>query len=377
MSWYKPESKQEQLLSSLLSPVSALYKIGSLSRLIGYRTKVLRQRELDVPVISIGNLTVGGTGKTPITIDLARNLQRFGLKVAILSRGYKRQSQEKVLVVSDGREVLADAMQAGDEPYLIARSVKGAVVIVGADRFEAGRVAINDYGCDIIILDDGFQHLKLARNFDVIVYDYNDDPDELKLLPAGRLREPLASISRGDCLVISKLPDNPDPVRLSKIRTIANKFKPGIPVLTCKFEADGLHRVYTNQNVTITTRGAGTRVYAFCGIARPEGFFKHLEEAGCVIVGKKTFPDHHWLASSELNQLITEFKKSEAQFIVTTQKDRVRLPEDFIDQVPLAELALSTCWDGTKITDIPRLKVFLKKRRTATTDNQVYSGATR
>jgi tetraacyldisaccharide 4'-kinase len=228
-----------------------------------------------------------------------------------------------------------------------------------------------------LILDDGFQHLKLARNFDVIVYDYNDDPDELKLLPAGRLREPLASISRGDCLVISKLPDNPDPVRLSKIRAIANKFKPGIPVLTCKFEADGLHRVYTNQNVTITTRGAGTRVYAFCGIARPEGFFKNLEEAGCFIVGKKTFPDHHWLSGGELNQLIAEFKKSDAQFIVTTEKDRVRLPEDFIDQVPLAELALSTSWDGQKITDIPRLKVFLRKKRQATATSPALSGASK
>lgn len=365
MSWYKPENKQEEILNSLLRPASMLYFLGTLSRLKGYQTRVLKQKNLNVPVISIGNLTVGGTGKTPITIDLARSLLRFGLKVGILSRGYKRQSNEKTLVVSDGRQILVDAQKSGDEPYLIARSVPGAVVIVSADRYEGGRVAIEDYACDLIILDDGFQHLKLARDFDVVVYDYNDDPDSLQLLPAGRLREPLASVSRADCLVISKLPDNPCPERLSAIRIMANKFKPGIPVLTCKFEADGLHRVYTNQNVTITTRGVGTRVFAFCGIARPEGFFKHLEEAGCVIVGKQTFPDHHWLSDSELARLANGFEKSGAQFLVTTEKDRVRLPEDFIDKVPLAELALSTTWDESKgeIIDIPRLRSLLKRKR--------------
>lgn len=371
MSWYKPENKQEQIFNSLLRPVSVLYFLGTFSRLKGYQSRVLKQKRLSVPVISIGNLTVGGTGKTPITIDLARSLMQFGLKVGVLSRGYKRQSSDRVLVVSDGRTVFVDALQAGDEPYLIAKSVAGAVVIVSADRYEGGKTAVNDYGCDVIILDDGFQHLKLERNFDVVVYDYNDDPNDLQLLPAGRLREPFASLSRADCLVISKLPDNPDAKRLSAIRMMANRFKPGIPILTCRFEADGFHRVYTSQNVTITTRGAGTRVFAFCGIARPEGFFKHLEESGCVIVGKETFPDHHWLTQAELTRLADSFKKSGAQFLVTTEKDRVRLPEDFIDQVPLAELALSTSWGsnnesaGNEIIDIPKLRSMLKGKKHA------------
>lgn len=363
MSWYQPETKQEKLLNSLLAPASALYFLGTFSRLKGYQSKLLKQKKIKgVPVVSIGNLTVGGTGKTPITIDLARSMIRFGLKVAVLSRGYKRQSSEKVLVVSDGRRVLVDAQQAGDEPFLIASSVSGLVVIVANDRYEGARLAANDYGCDAIILDDGFQHLKLARDFDVLVYDYNDDPEQLQLLPAGRLREPLASISRADCLVVSKLPENPCPKRMAAIRTMANRFKPDIPILNCRFEADRLHRVYTNQKVTVTTRGEGTRVYAFCGIARPEGFFKHLNESGCFIVGKETFPDHHWLSEQELKKLRANFEKSGAQFIVTTEKDRVRLPEDFIDEVPLAELALSTSWDGMEIMDIPSLRSLLKSK---------------
>lgn len=370
MSWYKPENKQEEIVNSLLRPVSALYFWGPYFRLKGYQARVLKQKQLSVPVISIGNLTVGGTGKTPITIDLARSLMQFGLKVAVLSRGYKREKAgaPKVVVVSDGRNVLVDSTLAGDEPYLIACSAPGAVVVVSDDRYEGGRVAISDYGCDVIILDDGFQHLKLARNFDVVVYDYNDDPDTMQLLPAGRLREPFASLSRADCLVISKLPSNPCPERLSAIRIMANRFlQPGTPILTCRFEADGFHRVYTSQKVTITTRGAGTRVFAFCGIARPEGFFKNLAETGCVIVGKKAFPDHHRLTSAELGRLEEEFKKSEAQFLVTTEKDRVRLPEYFIDQVPLAELALSTTWgngdSGNEIIDIPKLRSMLKRKR--------------
>jgi len=369
MSWYQPENKQEQFVNSLLRPVSFLYYMGSLSRLTGYRSRVLKQKRLGVPVISVGNLTVGGTGKTPITIDLARSLMRFGLKVGVLSRGYKRQSSQKVLVVSDGRKVLVDATQAGDEPYLIANAVQGAVVVVSADRYEAGLVAINDYGCDVLILDDGFQHLKLERNFDVVVYDYNDDPSSLQLLPAGRLREPFASLSRANCLVISKIPENPDPQRLREIRNVANRFKPGIPILNCRFEADGLRRVYTNQKVTVTTRSAGTRVFAFCGIARPEGFFKHLEETGCVIVGKETFADHHWLNAADLSRLERRFRESEAQLLVTTEKDCVRLPEEFIDQVPLAVLALATNWSGNnesgavEITDIPELRNMLKRKR--------------
>ena len=365
MSWFKPENPQEKVLNSLLSPLSALYFVGTLGRLKGYETRVLRQKALDVPVISIGNLTVGGTGKTPITIDVARMLIQMGHKVGVLSRGFNRQSDEKIVVVSDGKRLLVDAQQAGDEPYLIASKVNGAVVVVSSDRFEAGRVAIKDYGCNILLLDDGFQHLKLARNQDVLVYDYNDAPSELKLLPAGRLREPFASISRADYFVISKLPDNPCPQRMKEIRMMANRYKPGIAILTCRFVADGLHRVYNQQNVTITTRGEGTRVFAFCGIARPEGFYKNLQELGCVIVGKRTFPDHHWLTQAEMDRLVKDFEESGAEFLVTTEKDRVRLPAEFIDRVPLAELALSTEWGNGQDDDMGELRRILKKVRNA------------
>lgn len=366
MSWHRPENKQEQLLNSLLHPVSAVYKLAALSRLMAYKHRVLRPKELSVPVISIGNLTVGGTGKTPIIIDLARDLSQAGMKVGILSRGYKRLSSQATTVVSDGRNICVDVDQAGDEPFLIARSVPAAVVVVGADRHAAGKIAIEDYGCDLLLLDDGFQHLKLDRNFDFLVWDYNDDPDHAQLLPAGRLREPMASIQRADCLIISKLPDTPDPERLSAIRVMANKFKPGIPIIQCRFESSALHRVYNKEKVRVTTRGAGTRVFAFCGIARPEGFIRNLEAMGCVVAGKQTFGDHHWFNTNDTQRLIEEFKKSEAEYLVTTEKDRVRLPEEFIEQVPLLELALSTEWQGHSPVDLPGLKMLTRKRANMT-----------
>ena len=363
MSWHKPENQQEKLLNSVLQPASAVYFLGTLSRLLAYEKRILRQKKLSVPVISVGNLSVGGTGKTPVIIDLARSLSQTGLKVGILSRGYKRQSTQSTLVVSDGRQIIVDSAQAGDEPFLIANAVPSAVVIVGADRYTSGKLAIEDYGCDVILLDDGFQHLKLVRNFDLVLWDYNDNPDEMQLLPAGRLREPVASISRADCIAITKLPDNPDPKRLSAIRTMANKYKPGIPIIHCRFDGSGLHRVFNNEKVRVTTNGAGARVFAFCGIARPEGFTRILEAMGCVVVGKKTYPDHHWFSSADTAKLIEAFKTSEAQYLVTTEKDRVRLPEDFIEQVPILELSLSTEWAGHAPIDLPGIKILLKRSR--------------
>lgn len=361
MSWHKPENKQEHFLSALLQPASAAYFVGTLSRLLAYEKRILKQKELSVPVICVGNLTVGGTGKTPIIIDLARSLSRAGLKVGILSRGYKRQSTQAVLVVSDGIEICVDPSQAGDEPFLIAKAVPQAVVIVASDRHAAGQVAIKNFACDILLLDDGFQHLKLARNFDFLIWDYNDNPEDMKLLPAGRLREPLASISRADCLVISKLPDNPDPKRLSAIRVMANRFKPGIPVIQCRFEGSGLHRVFNKEKVRVTTSGAGARVLAFCGIARPEGFYRNLESMGCFVVGKQSFPDHHWFTPADTAKLIEMYKETGAQYLVTTEKDRVRLPEEFIDQVPILELSLETSWSGHAPIDMPKMKPFLKR----------------
>ena len=331
-------------ISPLLAPLSALYNFGAYLRLVCFSSGILRSYRLPVPVVSVGNLTVGGTGKTPVTIDLARRLIRQGYRPAILSRGYKRLSTKPIVVVSDGNHLLAEAGDCGDEPYMMARAVPKAVVIVGADRRQTGRMAVSQFGCDVILLDDGFQHLRVSRQIDVVLYDYNDEPSSMKLVPAGRLREPLSALGRAQYVVITKVPANPSANRLESIRQTIKRFAPRAVVTTCQFEPDGVHRIYTRQNVAITTKLTGARVLAFCGIARPETFFDQIRAMGGSLVDSVAFPDHHWFSERELGALKERFYQSGAELLITTEKDAVRLPEDFINSLPVAQMRLETIW---------------------------------
>ena len=195
MSWGNPETPQEKFLAKLLLPASAGFGLGLYARMMAYNWKLLKQTKVSVPVISIGNITCGGTGKTPVTIDLTQRLTEMGYKVGVLSRGYKRLSKERILVVSNGNGDIRSCAESGDEPYLIAQSVPEAVVIVGSKRIDTAPLAVHRYGCDILLLDDGFQHFPLARNSDIVLLDYNDELTKDHLLPAGRLREPLSALA--------------------------------------------------------------------------------------------------------------------------------------------------------------------------------------
>lgn len=333
----------------ILAPLSVFYFLGAYVRLLCFRFGFLHSHRLSVPVISVGNLTVGGTGKTPVTIDLARRLIMQGYKPAILSRGYKRKSVRPVVVVSDGNNLFAGSADCGDEPYMMARAVPRAVVIVGSDRRRTGELAISRYGCDVILLDDGFQHLKVNRQTDVVLYDYNDDPSTLRLLPGGRLREPVSGLARAEYVVITKVPEVADPKRLAAIKSLIARHAPSAKVTSCRFVPDGVQRIYTRQNVAITTKLDGAKVIAFCGIARPEAFFDHLRELGANPVETASFPDHHWFTESELAQLKEKFVSLGADLLVTTEKDSVRLPEDFINSLPVALVRLDTVW----LDDVP------------------------
>lgn len=342
----RAQHEQLQKLSVLLAPLSALYFLGAYARLLCFRLGLLRSYRLGATVISVGNLTVGGTGKTPVTIDLARRLIMQGYRPAILSRGYKRKSGRPVVVVSDGDSILSEPTDCGDEPYMMARAVPRAVVIVGSDRKKTGELAIEKYGCDVLLLDDGFQHLRVNRQIDVVLYDYNDEPSTLKLLPGGRLREPLAGLARAHYVVITKVPVDACPQRMSAIRNTIAKFAPHAFVTACQFVPDGVQRIYTRQNVAITTKLNGAKVVAFCGIARPESFFQQLRQLGADPVSCTTFPDHHWFSENELSELRLQFHEHGADFLITTEKDAVRLPEDFINSLPVAQMRQETEWRG-------------------------------
>lgn len=266
------------------------------------------RRSLDRPVISVGNLSVGGSGKTPIVAALARMLLDMGQRPAILSRGYaRRRATDGVVVVSDGNRVLEPVENSGDEPQMLARALPGVPVLVCADRHLAGRLAEKRFDATVMLLDDGFQHLALGRNVDVLVMPASDLDDAV--LPSGRLREPLDSASSADCVLV--------PGSLEDVSRVAATFDrmPVFRVTNHFGSVQGLD----------ASAPSGTRVVAVAGIARPERFFTTLREQGFEIVRELRFPDHHWFSSDDLDRIRTIAKDASADFVATTEKDAVRV----------------------------------------------------
>lgn len=343
MSWGNPQTSQEKLFYGLLSPLSVGYGVGSYFRLAAYSKGYVKRVRLPIPVVSVGNITCGGTGKTPMAIDVTRRLIAAGYKVGVLSRGYARKSKQKVTVVSDGKGEFAICEEAGDEPLLIALSVPEAVVIVGSSRSETAALAIEKFGVDAIVLDDGFQHIRLERDLDVVLIDYNDDPENDMLLPAGRLREPLSALNRAKVVVITKVPPIPDEERMEKLKAVIRKHAQRAEIAAVRFVPK---RLRTNSGAAPLEQLKGQRVVAFCGVARPEGFAATLNQLGCTVVQMKGFSDHHWYNPDELKMLEKLMRNSNASAVVTTEKDMVKIaPHDRLNQ-HLVAVEIGVEWLG-------------------------------
>jgi tetraacyldisaccharide 4'-kinase len=323
MSWGNPEGFSERLQAELLKPLSWFYGLGNEMHRLWHQS-VLKPAKLSVPVISVGNITCGGTGKTPVVISLSQYLSGIGLKVCVVSRGYRKQGQQALTIVCDGQGNFADCRESGDEPLLIAQSVPNVVVIVGANRLQACNKAIEQFGCDIILLDDGFQHYRLDRELDIVLLDYADDLANDSLLPAGRLREPLNQLKRAGHIVITKLPPKYDHARLRRIKATAVNIAPHASVNTCRFISRGLTAIPFGPIAPFRSIKNHT-VVAFCGLARPESFFSMLKEEGLNVVAQKSFPDHHWYEARDLEALRQLKKTNNATLLITTQKDAVKL----------------------------------------------------
>ena len=265
---------------------------------------------LSRPVVSIGNLSMGGTGKTPLAGHVARLLRSFGHKPAILSRGYARPSLlEGAVVVSDGDRVLADYATAGDEPLMLARQLAGCAVVVAADRYLAGAIAERRLGCTVHVLDDGFQHLRLARTLDLVVLSARDLDDAV--LPFGRLREPLDAVGEADGVVVHA--------------------EEGIEAAA---RAAGARRVFSMYR----RLGGACRdapALAFAGIALPAAFFDSLARDGWTIAARVPFADHHRYSAADLARLAERAKTAGAALLVTTEKDAARLAVREIAGLPL------------------------------------------
>jgi tetraacyldisaccharide 4'-kinase len=303
-----------------------------------YNIRILRDKTLGVQVIAIGNLTVGGTGKTPVVEKFARELRDEGRNVAILSRGYRskpvpihiwlankillRGDQTPPRVVSDGKSLLLDSDTAGDEPYMLASNLRDVVVLVDKDRVKSGRYAIEKFGCDTLLLDDGFQYWHLrGRRHDVVLIDRQQPFGNEHLLPRGTLREPPSHLARAHTIFITKSDGN-----TAELRERIARLNPNAPIIECIHRPLYFEDVFTGERKGLELL-ADKKVASLSGIAQPESFEQSLVKLGGELVYSKRFADHHRFTQQEILNAINRAKKRQAEIIVTTQKDAVRFPK--------------------------------------------------
>jgi tetraacyldisaccharide 4'-kinase len=316
-----------------------LYSTISRARRRYYQRRPHLRRRLGAPVISVGNLTVGGSGKTPLTAEIARMLVDMNERVSILSRGYARRIVEDgVVIVSDGAGVLTDVARSGDEPLMLAGMVPKAAVLVSSSRYTAGRVAERKLGCTVHVLDDGFQHFDLMRDVDLLVAP--DTLDDTRTLPFGRFREPVDAAAMADALLV-ELPSD---------HTAAPE------------RAEALCHAAAERLKVATVFGFSRRIagpapdqpaYAFAGIARPERFYHDLEHAGWRLTGRRSFGDHHHYSKREIEDVVRAAMESGAKVVLTTEKDMVRLGSERMGSDPRTQADPPVSGVRPRVTPVP------------------------
>jgi tetraacyldisaccharide 4'-kinase len=330
--------KLAALFRSFLYLLSKCFELYIKVHRLLIQARILRDSTLGIQVIAIGNLTVGGTGKTPVVEKFARELQNQGRTVAILTRGYRSRPQpfaewllNTVLfrsdttpprVVSDGKSLLLDSDTAGDEPYMLASNLKDVVVLVDKNRVKSGRYAIENFGCDTLLLDDGFQYWKLAgRRQDIVLIDCQQPFGNERLLPRGTLREPHSHLARASAIFITKSDGHTGPLR----QRIAG-YNATAGIIECIHHPLYFEDVFTGEQKGLDFM-KGKRIASLSGIAQPESFEQSLIKLCGELVYSKRFADHHRFTQQEILNVINRGKKRQAEIIVTTQKDAVRFPK--------------------------------------------------
>ncbi|MEH0022704.1 MAG: tetraacyldisaccharide 4'-kinase [Desulfobacter sp.] len=309
--------------------VSHIYKAAVKARLWAYKTGIARQKKLPCFVISVGNIMVGGTGKTPVAVCLAEILIEMGLRPVVLSRGYKGSAGRQSLIVGDGRKVLIDQETAGDEPFMMA-SLKRFPVIIGKDRYAAGRLAMAHLGVDVMILDDGFQHLALARELNLVLFDYDRPLGNGRMLPAGRLREmPGMSGERTHAVIFTRCPEGAGKENLPDIAGRCYMDQPLFytrhhPVLYRFYARHGTMEVPGHMD-----RLKGRKAVLFSGIARNETFRETVAGFGVNVLAHLEFTDHYRYKRADFAKIRTKAEELGAELILTTEKDWVKMDMGF------------------------------------------------
>jgi tetraacyldisaccharide 4'-kinase len=316
------------------------------ARLFLYEKGILRHHTLGCQVISVGNLAVGGTGKTPVVEVFARELQKAGRKVAILSRGYKkvepgflskvldallmREKRRPPRVVSDGTRLLLDSAMSGDEPYMLASNLPDVAVLVDRSRVKSGQYAVNKLGCDTLILDDGFQYLALKHRLQIVLVDKTNPFGNGWLLPRGILREPIRNLRRADYIFLTKSDGKDTDALKAQLRQLNKTAE----IIECKHCARHLQNVFTAERKDLDFL-QGKTVVTVAGIASPGGFERELERLGARLADCNRFADHHRYSQQEIIDIVNKCRKLKVDAILTTQKDAVRFPRLDRQDVPI------------------------------------------
>ncbi|MEO6568269.1 MAG: tetraacyldisaccharide 4'-kinase [Opitutaceae bacterium] len=340
---------------AFLHALSWIFNSAVQLRLWLYQRRILHDQPLGCLVIVVGNLTVGGTGKTPVVEKFARALRDRGRKVAILTRGYKSKAppfwkkwwyrfthtaEQPPRIVSDGERVLLNSEEAGDEPYMLAKNLSGIVVLVDKNRVKSGAYAIKRFGCDTLILDDGFQYLPLKGRLNLLLVDKTNPFGNGHLLPRGILREPIKHLKRASYVFLTKSNGQRD----LDLEALIKEHNPEADIIECAHQPQYLQRFGSEGNgegdrVPLGFL-KGRRVFAFSGIATPESFEKFLRDLGALLVGRERFLDHYRYAEEDITELFEAAQREGAECLVTTEKDAVRIAESLQCPLPIYYLRL-------------------------------------
>jgi tetraacyldisaccharide 4'-kinase len=318
-------------------PLSPFYSLCMRLRSNMYSNGFFRREKMGVPVISVGNLTMGGTGKTPIVRYIAEFLSKNGFRPAVISRGYGGRTRDKINVVSDGKTVLMDAVKAGDEPVLLAESLPGIPIVTGAVRSYPCRFAVENLGCDILILDDGFQHLPIVRDVDLVLFNASSPLGNNRVFPGGELREPFSALSRANAFMVTGMTEELQG-RIQQLRLHLRKNFPQSPFFTAAYDPFEVRKINSSQSVSLSD--LPLNIYGFCGIAKPWRFHTTLKRCGFRVKGLTELRDHQVYNQELIDRISRLAEAAGAQALITTEKDMVKI-RSLITPLPLYSLTMS------------------------------------
>lgn len=322
---------------------SAFYWLGYRLRVLTYQAGIVKPTRLKAKVISVGNITLGGTGKTPLVVYLAQKLKKSGFKAAVLTRGYKRRKRGLTELVGKSKNKV-HWTEVGDEPYLLTSRLEDIPVVVSKDRGASGVRAEKKYQVEVLVLDDGFQHWRLSRDLDIVVIDSTNPFGNSRLLPAGILREPLSSLKRADVFVLNRV----DQVaKKQDIVSVLRSYNQEAPIIESRYKINSIERLFSpspggrGSPIRVEEKElSGKKVLAFSGIGNPVSFEKSLELLEVEVIKHHKFSDHFSYEKPDIMNLEREAQKSGADFMITTEKDSVRIPMMDDLQIPIYVLRI-------------------------------------